>query len=81
MRNILIHEYFAVDLELVWDTIQKDLPDLKKQMKKLQKNERLVLLTIGSATLLDKETIEQPEFEAILRAHGIRIKKVETVVA
>jgi len=37
MRNILIHEYFAVDLELVWDTIQKDLPDLKKQMKKLQK--------------------------------------------
>lgn len=33
------------------------------------------------AHLLDKETIEQPEFEAILRAHGITIKKVESVVA
>ncbi len=31
--------------------------------------------------LLDKETIEQPEFEAILSAHGIAIKKAETVVA
>lgn len=27
--------------------------------------------------LLDKETIEQPEFEAILRAHGIPVKKAE----
>lgn len=35
MRNILIHEYFGVDLELVWDTIQEDLPNLKTQLKKL----------------------------------------------
>lgn len=32
MRNILIHEYFGVDLELVWDTIKEDLPNLKKQL-------------------------------------------------
>ena len=31
--------------------------------------------------LLEKETIEQPEFEAILRAHGIKVKKNEPVVA
>ncbi|MGD9335165.1 MAG: DUF86 domain-containing protein [Desulfobacterales bacterium] len=35
MRNILIHEYFAVDLDQVWNTIQKDLPDLKNQLDKI----------------------------------------------
>jgi cell division protease FtsH len=29
------------------------------------------------AHLLEKETIEQPEFEAILRAHGIKVKEIE----
>lgn len=37
MRNILIHEYFAVDLKLVWDTVQEDLPVLKNQITALQK--------------------------------------------
>ena len=27
-RNLLIHEYFGVDLEIVWDIIQSDLPSL-----------------------------------------------------
>lgn len=36
MRNILIHEYFAVDLELIWSTVKEDLPNLKKQIVKLQ---------------------------------------------
>lgn len=35
MRNKLIHEYFDVDLELVWEVIKKDLPPLKKQIQKL----------------------------------------------
>ena len=35
MRNILIHEYFNVDLNLVWRTIKKDLPKLKRQVKHL----------------------------------------------
>lgn len=35
MRNILIHEYFAVDLDQVWNTVQKDLPELKNQLDKL----------------------------------------------
>src|SRR5205814_5501090 len=26
MRNIMIHEYDDVDLHIVWDTVQKDLP-------------------------------------------------------
>ncbi len=29
MRNIVIHEYFGVDLKTVWDTCHEDLPKLK----------------------------------------------------
>lgn len=31
MRDKLIHAYFGVDLPLVWETVKKDLPQLKKQ--------------------------------------------------
>jgi len=27
-RDILIHEYFRLDLELTWDMVQADIPDL-----------------------------------------------------
>ncbi len=30
MRNRLIHEYFGVSLKAVWQTVSKDLPQLKK---------------------------------------------------
>jgi len=29
MRNKLIHEYFGVKLELVWETIRQNLPEFK----------------------------------------------------
>ena len=32
IRNILAHEYFGVDLEIVWKTIKEDLPILKKRL-------------------------------------------------
>lgn len=32
MRDMLIHEYFDVDLEEVWDTCVNDLPDLKRKI-------------------------------------------------
>ena len=35
MRNALIHEYFEVDLSLVWRTVKDDLPKLKEQIKGL----------------------------------------------
>ncbi len=35
MRNILIHEYFGVDLKLVWRVIEKDLPAFKKHVETL----------------------------------------------
>lgn len=35
LRNILIHEYFGVDLAIVWEIIQTDLPLLKRKIKRL----------------------------------------------
>jgi uncharacterized protein with HEPN domain len=32
MRNILIHGYFLIDLDIVWQTVEKDIPVLKKQL-------------------------------------------------
>ena len=32
-RNILIHEYFKVDVGEVWASIENDLPALKEQMQ------------------------------------------------
>lgn len=32
MRNALSHGYFAVDLAIVWQTVQHDLPGLRKQV-------------------------------------------------
>ena len=34
-RNRLIHGYWSVDLLLVWDVIQNDLPDLKREVTRL----------------------------------------------
>jgi len=38
MRDKLIHAYFAVDLPLVWETLRIDIPNLKKQARKILKN-------------------------------------------
>lgn len=35
MRNRLIHAYFDVDLDRVWDTVQDDLPPLVAQFKEI----------------------------------------------
>jgi uncharacterized protein with HEPN domain len=35
MRNRLIHEYFGTDLQLVWDVITDELPELKNKLEDL----------------------------------------------
>ena len=35
MRNILVHQYFSVDTDLLWETIINDLPILKKKIEKI----------------------------------------------
>jgi len=33
LRNLLIHEYFGIDVRIVWNIITNDLPKLKKQIQ------------------------------------------------
>lgn len=35
MRDILIHEYFGVDLELIWTTVKENLPKLKQKLTQI----------------------------------------------
>lgn len=35
MRNILVHNYFAIDKELVWAVIENDLPVVRTEIDKL----------------------------------------------
>lgn len=38
MRNLLIHEYFGVDVPTVWHTAKRHLPLLKRQLDYILKN-------------------------------------------
>jgi len=40
-RDIMVHEYFRVDLELAWDMVQVDLPDLVDQVSEILRAEGL----------------------------------------
>lgn len=35
MRNILVHGYFEIDADIVWDAVQKDVPALKPAVEAL----------------------------------------------
>jgi uncharacterized protein with HEPN domain len=37
MRNILVHGYFAIELDIVWDAVQQDVPLLKPAVEELLK--------------------------------------------
>ncbi|NQS98354.1 MAG: DUF86 domain-containing protein [candidate division Zixibacteria bacterium] len=34
-RNVIVHEYFSIYLETVWEVIQNDLPVLEQQVKSM----------------------------------------------
>jgi uncharacterized protein with HEPN domain len=36
MRDILIHQYFGVDLESTWDVVSIELPELKAKIAEIQ---------------------------------------------
>ncbi len=44
LRNRIVHEYEGVNLDLVWQIVNDDIPDRKKKMKKL--------ITIAMTTVL-----------------------------
>lgn len=38
MRHILVHGYFAIDTEVVWDVVARELQDLKRNVERALKN-------------------------------------------
>ena len=39
-RNVLIHDYFGIDLEAVWDTVKNNIPPLKSNIMKVLEGEQ-----------------------------------------
>jgi uncharacterized protein with HEPN domain len=35
MRDKLIHDYFGVDIDTVWLTVKKDIPQFKEEIKRI----------------------------------------------
>ncbi|HJH25733.1 MAG TPA: DUF86 domain-containing protein [Methanophagales archaeon] len=39
-RDVLIHDYFGIDSEAVWDTLRNNIPPFKKEIVKVLKSEK-----------------------------------------
>lgn len=37
LRNVLVHDYLGVSVTRVWETVERDLPDLKKKVVTIQR--------------------------------------------
>jgi len=40
MRNILVHDYFGLDVVEVWAAVERDIPDLKRKIESILGLER-----------------------------------------
>jgi uncharacterized protein with HEPN domain len=38
MRDVLIHDYFGVDIETVWETVKSDIPKIKDKLAQVLEN-------------------------------------------
>ena len=36
LRNRIVHEYFGVDLEIIWQILKKNLPSFKESIDKIR---------------------------------------------
>ncbi len=39
MRDRLIHDYFGVDHEIVWDVVENKIPDLRQDIQEILEQE------------------------------------------
>lgn len=39
LRDVLIHEYFGIDVEIVWDIVQTKIPDLSERVREFLNRE------------------------------------------
>jgi len=38
LRHRLVHDYYEIDIEIIWNTIQKRIPELKSQIEEIRDN-------------------------------------------
>jgi uncharacterized protein with HEPN domain len=38
LRHILVHEYFGIDVQIIWDIVTSKLPDLERQIRQILKD-------------------------------------------
>jgi len=36
MRNVIGHEYFSLNIRIVWETVKGNLPELQSRLERLQ---------------------------------------------
>lgn len=53
MRNILVHIYFGIDLDLVWQAVTQSVPHLKQQVE-------TILQSLSGTTDDESTRLEQP---------------------
>lgn len=41
LRNILIHEYFGIDIEIIWDVVENHLGNLKIEAQRIMEEQKL----------------------------------------
>jgi len=39
LRHRIVHEYFGIDLEIIWQILHKDLPELKQKLTQIMSDE------------------------------------------
>lgn len=37
LRNLVVHEYFRINIDIIWDIVENDIPLLKTQIKTILK--------------------------------------------
>lgn len=38
LRDIVVHEYFGINRDIIWDVIKNKIPELEKEVKKILKD-------------------------------------------
>jgi len=38
LRDIVVHEYFGINKEIIWDVIQNKIPEIEREVKIILKN-------------------------------------------
>lgn len=71
MRDRLIHDYFGVDYEIVWDVVQNHMSELQRQIAAILEAQRATAPIAQEAQAVER-TEGTSTFEAAVRPHLIR---------